>query len=126
MSTKTAIERIALGRAASAYLKFSDPEISRNPYAGYLTFRAAVNNFANPNGITLSPDLENNQELALDLIHTLADHITQDIKELLGLAKEGIVNETIECRLDSDMNALDMPGLVEMGYALSVGEEISV
>lgn len=117
----TIIERIALGRAASAYLRFSDPGISGNPYAGYLLFRAAVTNFANPNGISLSQDLENHHEVALDMIHTLAESITRDIKNVLELAKEGIVNESIECRLDSDMNALDMPGLVEIGHELESG-----
>jgi hypothetical protein len=122
-TTKTIIERIALGRAASAYLKLSDPAILNNPYAGYLTFRSAVNSFANPTGITLSQELENEHELALDLIHNLADSITRDIKHVLGLAKEGIVNETIECRLDSDMNTLDMPGLVAIGHSLEFEED---
>lgn len=112
------IDRIAFGRAASAYLKFTDPALSNDPYAGYLAFLSAVESFANPNGITLSESLENEHELALELINNLAARITRDIKSVLELAKEGIVNETIECRLDSDMNALDMPGLVEIGQGL--------
>jgi len=114
-AARTTIDRIALGRAASVYISFTSAEYANDPFSGYLAFEAAVDTFSNPSGMTVLPELENNHELALDLINSLAERIAKDIKDVLEMAKEGIVNETIECRLDSDMNTLDMPGLVEIG-----------
>lgn len=114
-AARTTIDRIALGRAASVYISFTSADYANDPFSGYLAFEAAVDTFSNPSGMTVLPELENNHELALELINSLAERIGQDIKSVLEMAKEGIVNETIECRLDSDMNTLDMPGLVEIG-----------
>lgn len=124
-SAASTIDRIALGRAATVYLSFTSPEFISDPFAGYRAFKAAVESFSNPSGMDVLPEMENNHELALELIGNLADRIGQDIKAVLDLAKEGIVNETIECRLDSDMNALDMPGLVEIGHSLESGGDDS-
>ena len=52
----------------------------------------------------------------LQTIDGMAQGIEEAMKSVLELAKEGIIQETIEGRLDSDMNSLDMVGLVEIGY----------
>ena|SRR5690554_3865946 len=121
----TTIEQVALARAASVYLTFNQAEYATDPFAGYLAFESAVEARSNPSGITVMPELQGHGELALELIRNLAGRIELDIKGILEMAKEGIVNETIECRLDSDMNALDMPGLVEIGADLCETEGVT-
>lgn len=52
----------------------------------------------------------------MQTIESMAQGIEESMKSVLELAKEGIIQEAIEGRLDSDMNSLDMVGLVEIGY----------
>tara|TARA_R110000850_G_scaffold250365_1_gene375318 strand:+ start:49839 stop:50279 length:441 start_codon:yes stop_codon:yes gene_type:complete len=52
----------------------------------------------------------------LETIEGMAQGIEEAMKSVLELAKEGIIQETIEGRLDSDMNSLDMVELVEIGH----------
>ncbi|OXR48057.1 hypothetical protein PuT2_14765 [Pusillimonas sp. T2] len=61
-------------------------------------------------------------EDVLDLIEERADTIEQTFRQVLLLAKEGIVQETIAGRLDSDMNTLDMAYLVQIGVQSQAAE----
>lgn len=54
-------------------------------------------------------------EEVLDLIEARADIVENAFRDVLNLAKQGIVEETIAGRLDSDMNTLDMANLAERG-----------
>lgn len=107
----------AYGIAAANYLSFTDKAFEVAPHLAYLEYEAAIDEGREPSGLEVWAPFESYDDVLTE-IGDLAEHVLREMKDALRLAKEGIVNETIECRLDSDMNALDMPGLVDIGSAL--------
>ena len=117
----TVIEQKALGIAAANFLHFDIEVFERNPYLGYVEYEAALDEHRVPVGLSVWSPFDSLENGVLEHINDLAAHVVDEIKDTLQLAALGIVNEAIECRLDSDMNTLDMPGLAEIGYALETG-----
>lgn len=107
----------AYGIAAANFLSFTDKAFEAAPHLAYIEYQAAIDEGREPSGLEVLAPFESYDDV-LEEISDLAEHVLKEMKEALRLAKEGIVNETIECRLDSDMNTLDMSGLVDIGSAL--------
>lgn len=126
MSTqRSVIEKKAYGIAAANFLSFDDSAFDADPYLAYLEYESAVDDKREPHGLEVWGPLESYDDV-LEEIDDLARHVLREMKDALRLAKEGIVNEAIECRLDSDMNTLDMPGLVDIGSALERDQQPGV
>lgn len=120
--TVSIIERKAFGIAACNFLTISDETMANDPYLAYVEFRdAVVEERELEYGLGVWAPFADTQEKneILGNLDDLAHHIMQEMKETLELAKAGIVHETIEARLDSDMNALDMTHLASVGVQLS-------
>jgi len=89
---------------------------NHNAYRGYELLKESVKNGSEPPRFALWCVLEGmSNENLLDHIEREADSIENAMMDVLDMAKAGIVHQTIECKLDSDMNALDMRHMVDVG-----------
>jgi hypothetical protein len=115
------IEKKAFGIAAANYLHFENDAFNQDPYSAYIEYEAALDENRQPEGLEVWAPFSSLEDGVLEQINDLASHIADGIKSTLALSKAGVVSETIEGRIDSDMNALDMQGLAEIGHALEAG-----
>ena len=115
------IEKKAFGIAAANYLHFENDAFNQDPYSAYIEYEAALDENRQPEGLEVWAPFSSLEDGVLEQINDLASRIADEIKSTLALSKAGVVSETIEGRIDSDMNALDMQGLAEIGHALEAG-----
>src|SRR5690554_4937004 len=94
---RTVIEKKAYGIAAANFLSFSDSAFDADPYLAYLEYEAAVDEGRDPDGLIIWAPFENYDDV-LNEIEKLANHIEREINDVLRLAHQGIIHETIECR----------------------------
>lgn len=118
----SAMERLALGMAASDNLAFDhNTEYDQTPYLGYTEFKLAVlddpHNTDRPEGMSAwweNETLSNVEILAR--IETGAHEIKGMLGELLATAKEGLVQAAINDNLPQDFSNLDMSLIVDRGF----------
>lgn len=109
------LEQMAYGFATSQMIStFGDTEGTW--YDRYLYLCESVGNDEDPDGwVAWQPFEHWEWKDILDQIESEALAILSNFKDLLDLAKKGIVQSAIDCTLDSDMNLIDMESMVELG-----------
>lgn len=124
MSTqRSVIEKKAYGIAAANFLSFDDSAFDADPYLAYLEYESAVDDKREPNGLEVWVPFESYDDV-LTKIGELAEHILSEMNDILRLAHRGIINETIEMRIDSDMNMLDLDLMIRVGDTLEKGGSV--
>ncbi len=116
----TTIRKTALSMAAEHYLCI-DVGAFDSGYASYEVLLQAVNagEIHTPEGICPWAPFEDMPLSELyDLLLVHADALEASFKDILQLAKAGIVHSTIQGRLDGDANTLDMSAMVDLGNEL--------
>jgi len=124
-STYSVIEQKAFGIAATTFLLFDGELFNSNPFLGFLEYLSAIEEGRDPVDLNVRTVFEGCNDVRAE-IEDLAAIITDDMSDTLRLAKCGLINETIECRVDGDFNNLDMSGLVDIGRDLESGSDKKV
>lgn len=127
MSQMSVLRRKALEIAAGQALSNDDPFGAYEDLVNYIdscNSRGRTASWADIDHVLPWQAYEDLEPLeVLALIEDPADIIEQAFRDVLCLAKEGIVEETIAGRLDSDMNTLDMAALVQIGAQSQAAED---
>lgn len=117
----TFLEKKALAFAAQSYLCFDGEVNTESSYQAYLHLNdcAGAQETELDDGIVVWQPFEHcSLSDLVEKIEEMAAVLLADFKEVLEAAKAGIVDQTLSGQLDSDMNALDMAGLADIGARL--------
>lgn len=112
--TVSKLEELALGHATAQIL--SDLGEREKWYDAYQYLTECLENGSEPDGLVVWQPFEHwTWHDVAQQIESEAMSLLSSFKRLLDYAKNGIIEATIDCTLDSDMNQLDMVHMVESG-----------
>lgn len=110
------IERIAYQRAAETLFCNIVEDFYGNGVLAAAYLDACVNSGDEPDALVIWQPFEHCEpDALLEILNTEADGHSAMLKQTLELVKQGLVRQATDCTLPSDMNELDMPGLLPTG-----------
>lgn len=108
------LEKRAIGFAAAQTLCFSDESVPF--YDNYMLAIDAVAQGEEPDNCAIFSPFEHMEwNAVISHIESESDAILDQFKQVLDLAKAGIIQCAIDGSLDSDMNTLCMQSMTELG-----------